>query len=138
MLTAIGRVIFVMGRLVKGLSTRIASSAGVQLALGVIVRSTPIVAIYINRLSTRARHQVEHVSDAACSPSSSVASFGSESNSGLARALQNGTELGRRKVKPSVEARIRELRAKGDGILKKGRTLGIGTSRRPKVVLEPT
>jgi hypothetical protein len=31
-------------------------------------------------------------------------------------------------VKPSVEARIRELRADGMGILKIGRTLGIGTS----------
>jgi hypothetical protein len=36
--------------------------------------------------------------------------------------------LGRRRVKPSVEARILELRANGDGILKIGRTLGIGTS----------
>jgi DNA invertase Pin-like site-specific DNA recombinase len=40
----------------------------------------------------------------------------------------NGTKLGRRRVKPSVEARIVELRAKGDGIFKIGRTLGIGTS----------
>jgi DNA invertase Pin-like site-specific DNA recombinase len=39
-------------------------------------------------------------------------------NAGLARARQNGTKLGRRRVKPSVEATIRELRAKGDGILK--------------------
>lgn len=43
-------------------------------------------------------------------------------NAGLARARQKGTKLGRRKVKPSVEARIKELRAKGDGILKIGRT----------------
>src|SRR6195256_5159194 len=49
-------------------------------------------------------------------------------NAGLARARQNGTKLGRRRVKPSVEATIRELRAKGDGILKIARTLGIGTS----------
>jgi DNA invertase Pin-like site-specific DNA recombinase len=47
---------------------------------------------------------------------------------GLARARQKGTKLGRRKVKPSVAAWIRELRAKGDGILKIGRTLGVGTS----------
>jgi hypothetical protein len=33
-----------------------------------------------------------------------------------------------RRVKPSVEARILELRAKGDGILKIGKKLGIGTS----------
>jgi DNA invertase Pin-like site-specific DNA recombinase len=49
-------------------------------------------------------------------------------NAGLARARQNGTKLGRRRVKPSVEARIREQRAKGDGILKIARTLGVGTS----------
>jgi DNA invertase Pin-like site-specific DNA recombinase len=49
-------------------------------------------------------------------------------NAGLARARANGTKLGRRRVKPSVEARILELRANGDSILKIGRTLGIGTS----------
>ena len=49
-------------------------------------------------------------------------------NAGLARAKANGTKLGRRRTKPSVEARIFELRKKGDGILKIGRTLGIGTS----------
>jgi DNA invertase Pin-like site-specific DNA recombinase len=49
-------------------------------------------------------------------------------NAGLARARANGTKLGRRRVKPAVEQRILELRANGDGILKIGRTLGIGTS----------
>src|SRR6476660_4554888 len=49
-------------------------------------------------------------------------------NAGLARARVNGVKLGRRRVKPSVEARILELRANGDGILKIGRTLGIGTA----------
>jgi DNA invertase Pin-like site-specific DNA recombinase len=49
-------------------------------------------------------------------------------NAGLARARANGTKLGRRRVKPAVEQRILELRAQGDGILKIGRTLGIGTS----------
>jgi hypothetical protein len=49
-------------------------------------------------------------------------------NAGLARARANGTKLGRRRVKPSVEARILELRASGDGILKIGKKLGIGTS----------
>jgi DNA invertase Pin-like site-specific DNA recombinase len=49
-------------------------------------------------------------------------------NAGLARARANGVKLGRRRVKPSVEARILELRANGDGILKIGRKLGIGTS----------
>ena len=49
-------------------------------------------------------------------------------NAGLARTRVNGTKLGRRRVKPLVETRILELRAKGDGILKIGRKLGIGTS----------
>ncbi len=49
-------------------------------------------------------------------------------NAGLARAKANGTQLGRRRVEPAVEARIRGLRANGDGILKIGRKLGIGTS----------
>jgi len=49
-------------------------------------------------------------------------------NAGLARARAKGVKLGRRRVGPAVEARIVELRAKGDGILKIGRTLGIGTS----------
>src|SRR6266516_366512 len=57
-------------------------------------------------------------------------------NAGLARARAQGVKLGRRRVKPSVEARIRELRAKGDGILKIGRTLGIGTSVVQRVVSE--
>ena len=48
-------------------------------------------------------------------------------NAGLARARANGTKLGRRRVKPSVKARILKLRANGDGILKIGRKLGIGT-----------
>jgi DNA invertase Pin-like site-specific DNA recombinase len=49
-------------------------------------------------------------------------------NAGLARARANGVKLGRRRVKPSVEARILELRANGDGILKIGKKLGVGTS----------
>ncbi len=55
-------------------------------------------------------------------------------NAGLARAKANGTKLGRRRVKPSVEARILELRANGDGILKIGRKLGVGTSVVQRVV----
>jgi DNA invertase Pin-like site-specific DNA recombinase len=43
-------------------------------------------------------------------------------------ARANGTKLGRRPVEPAVEARILELKASGDGILKIGRKLGIGTS----------
>jgi DNA invertase Pin-like site-specific DNA recombinase len=49
-------------------------------------------------------------------------------NAGLARARAKGTKLGRRAVKPSVETRIRELRAEGMGMLKIGRTVGVGTS----------
>ena len=49
-------------------------------------------------------------------------------NAGLARARANGVQLGRRRIGPAVEARIVELRAKGNGILKIGKTLGIGTS----------
>jgi DNA invertase Pin-like site-specific DNA recombinase len=49
-------------------------------------------------------------------------------NAGLARAKAQGVTLGRRKVKASVEARIRELRAEGTGILKIGRRVGVGTS----------
>jgi DNA invertase Pin-like site-specific DNA recombinase len=49
-------------------------------------------------------------------------------NAGLARARAKGTKLGRRRVEPAIEARIFKLRADGDGILKIGRKLGIGTS----------
>lgn len=55
-------------------------------------------------------------------------------NAGLARAKARGTKLGRRRVKPSIEERIRELRAEGEGILKIGRKLGIGTSVVQRVV----
>src|ERR1700680_5097645 len=55
-------------------------------------------------------------------------------NAGLARARAKGTKLGRRPVKPAIEARIRQLRAKGDGLLKIGRKLGIGTSVVQRVV----
>ena len=55
-------------------------------------------------------------------------------NAGLARARANGTKLGRRPVKPAVEARIRQLRARGDGILKISKKLGIGTSVVQRVV----
>src|ERR1700724_552316 len=45
---------------------------------------------------------------------------------GLARAREKGTVLGRRRTASAVEKRIRRLRSKGMGILKIGRTLGIG------------
>jgi DNA invertase Pin-like site-specific DNA recombinase len=55
-------------------------------------------------------------------------------NAGLARAKAKGTKFGRRTVKPTIEARIRELKADGMGILKIGRTLGGGTSVVQRVV----
>ena len=39
-------------------------------------------------------------------------------NAGLACARAKGTKLGRRRVQPAIEARIFELKASGDGILK--------------------
>jgi DNA invertase Pin-like site-specific DNA recombinase len=59
-------------------------------------------------------------------------------NAGLARARAKGKRLGRRPVKPSVETRIRKLRSEGMGILKIGRTVGVGTSVVQRVVQEPT
>ena len=55
-------------------------------------------------------------------------------NAGLARARAMGKRLGRRPVRPSVEARIRELRAEGMGILKIGKTLKVGTSVVQRVI----
>lgn len=55
-------------------------------------------------------------------------------NAGLARAKAKGIKLGRRPVKPLVEARIRALKAEGMGILKIGRTLRVGTSVVQRVV----
>jgi DNA invertase Pin-like site-specific DNA recombinase len=49
-------------------------------------------------------------------------------NAGLARAKARGTKLGRRRVDPAVETQILKLKANGDGMLKIGRKLGIGTS----------
>ena len=44
------------------------------------------------------------------------------------RARANGVKLGRRRVKPSIEADIVKLRAKGLGIHKIRKKLGVGTS----------
>jgi hypothetical protein len=52
------------------------------------------------------------------------------------KARERGTRLGLRPVKSSVEARTRELRAQGMGILKIGRTVGVGTSLVQRVVGE--
>jgi hypothetical protein len=50
------------------------------------------------------------------------------------RARANGVKLGRRRVEAAIEAQILELKAGGDGILKIGRKLGIGTSVVQRVV----
>jgi DNA invertase Pin-like site-specific DNA recombinase len=55
-------------------------------------------------------------------------------NAGLARAKAQGKVLGRRRTAPDIEHRIRELRARGMGMLKIGKTLGIGTSVVQRVV----
>jgi DNA invertase Pin-like site-specific DNA recombinase len=53
---------------------------------------------------------------------------------GLARAKANGKRFGRPPVAPAVEARIRDLRAGGMGLLKIGRSVGVGTSVVQRVV----
>lgn len=58
-------------------------------------------------------------------------------NAGLARAKAMGTKLGRRPIKPEIEVRIRKLRGDGMGILKIGRTLGVGTSVVQRVIDTP-
>ena len=58
-------------------------------------------------------------------------------NAGLARARSKGVTLGRRPVKPAIEARIRALRAEGMGILKIGRTVGVATSVVQRVISAP-
>ena len=45
-----------------------------------------------------------------------------------------GNKAGTAQMRPSVEARIRELKAEGMGILKIGRTVGVGTSVVQRVV----
>ena len=55
-------------------------------------------------------------------------------NAGLVRAKAKGTKLGRRPVKPAIEARIWELKAEGMGILKIGCTVGVGTSVVQRIV----
>jgi DNA invertase Pin-like site-specific DNA recombinase len=57
-------------------------------------------------------------------------------NAGLARARAQGKVLGRPKVERSVERRIREMRARGMGMAKVARALGVGTSVVQRVVRE--
>jgi DNA invertase Pin-like site-specific DNA recombinase len=55
-------------------------------------------------------------------------------NAGIARAKAKGVTLGRPRIDPQVEKRIRLLRSKGYGILKIASELGIGTSAVQRVV----
>ena len=55
-------------------------------------------------------------------------------NAGLARARANGVKLGRPTVAPKVEQRVRELRAKGMGLIKIGREVGVGTGTVQRIV----
>jgi DNA invertase Pin-like site-specific DNA recombinase len=55
-------------------------------------------------------------------------------NAGLARARAKGIKLGRRPVEGSVETQIKKLRVAGMGILKIGKTLGVGTSVVQRVI----
>ncbi len=57
-------------------------------------------------------------------------------NAGLARAKEKGVKLGRKRIAPQLEQRIRELRREGQGVLKIGKTLGIGTSAVQRVLAE--
>src|SRR3954470_15530399 len=58
-------------------------------------------------------------------------------NAGLARAKAKGVKLGRRRIAPQLEQRIRELRSEGKGVLKIGQLLGVGTSAVQRVIAEP-
>ena len=55
-------------------------------------------------------------------------------NAGLARAREKGVVLGRPRIDPAIERRIKALRKKGYGFLKIGRELGIGTSAVQRVI----
>ena len=57
-------------------------------------------------------------------------------NAGLARAKARGVKLGRKRIAPQLEQRIRDLRSEGKGVLKIGRLLGVGTSAVQRVVAE--
>jgi DNA invertase Pin-like site-specific DNA recombinase len=58
-------------------------------------------------------------------------------NAGLARAKAEGKRLGRPTVGKDVEAKVRELRATGMGIVKVAKTLGIGVSAVQRITAPP-
>jgi DNA invertase Pin-like site-specific DNA recombinase len=53
---------------------------------------------------------------------------------GLARARSQGKTLGRPRVAPSIELRIRKARDKGKGIKKIARELGVGVGTVQRVL----
>lgn len=55
-------------------------------------------------------------------------------NAGLARAKAQGKRLGRPTVDSRTEAKVRELRAGGMGIVKTAKTLGIGVSAVQRII----
>ena len=81
-----------------------------------------------SRLSTPARHQVARVSDVRVFAEFERGMICERVSAGPCAARTKGKRMDRRPIKPSVEERIRELRAEGMGILKIGRTVGVGTS----------
>lgn len=59
-------------------------------------------------------------------------------NAGLARARAQGKRLGRPTVGAGMEAKVRDLRASGMGIVKVAKTLGIGVSAVQRIVAVPS
>jgi DNA invertase Pin-like site-specific DNA recombinase len=57
-------------------------------------------------------------------------------NAGLARAKANGAQFGRPKIDLKTEARIRAELAKGTGMLKVARMLGVGTGTVQRIKAE--
>jgi DNA invertase Pin-like site-specific DNA recombinase len=55
-------------------------------------------------------------------------------NAGLARARDRNVKLGRKPVGADIEARIRELRRTGMGMIKIAKTVGVGTGTVQRVV----
>jgi len=45
-------------------------------------------------------------------------------------------KLGRKRIAPQLEQRIRDLRSEGKGVLKIGQLLGVGTSAVHRVIAE--
>lgn len=59
-------------------------------------------------------------------------------NAGLARAKAKGVKLGRKQFDdPKVIAKVRRMRAEGVGIVKIGKTVGIGTSTVQRLLSKP-